>query len=395
MGAYRTSALKDWWDGSANRVNDLYAYSAGANSVTFSNAGVRKTVSLTSVSTNVFDVSYSMPGKTLYVRNGLSPDLDALLRTGQRNLAEEAEGAVSLAVSTFKPSASLASTVKLAVATGSINTAATDMSNTWNTVNMRNQAQTRQVEVVGTNTLAFTIELASSVLATDEPPVLEFTPDGAYVMPVGATSTFTVAAIDYDSPGTTLTASNLPVGGSKLATFDPNTGIFSWHVTALGQGGRTTDVVYTTTTFTADDGTSTTSAAVVITVPWDADADGMPDDWELLKMGATTHAPDGDWDGDNFSNYNEWIASTDPNSPGSYIGWESQFKVSSSVLQLTFQSVTGRTYQIEGHDGLLSDTNVPWIHLETVIATNDPMTWRDNNAWPDIRIYRIKIPAIQ
>jgi hypothetical protein len=256
---------------------------------------------------------------------------------------------------------------------------------------MRNQAQTRQVEVVGTNTLAFTIELASSVLATDEPPVLEFTPDGAYVMPVGATSTFTVAAIDYDSPGTTLTASNLPVGGSKLATFDPNTGIFSWHVTALGQGGRTTDVVYTTTTFTADDGTSTTSAAVVITVPWDADADGMPDDWELLRMGSPTNAPDGDWDGDGFPNYSEWVASTDPNAPGSFIGWENKMVISPNSVALTFQSVVGEDYVIEALDGLLASTN-EWYYLDNMVSTNDPMTWVDTNALPDARNYRIKIP---
>ncbi|NLG35935.1 MAG: hypothetical protein GX548_11335, partial [Lentisphaerae bacterium] len=390
VGAYRTSALKDWWDGSTNRVNELYTYSAGANSVTFSNAGVVKTISLASAATNVFTVSYAMPGKTLYVRNGLSPDLDALLRTGQRNLAEEAEGAVSLAVSTFKPSASLASTVEISVATGAINLAATDMSNTWNTVNMRNQAQTRQVEIVGTNSLAFTLELSSSIQAENEPPVLQFTPDGAYVMPVGATSIFTVAAIDYDSPSTTMTATNLPVGGSKLAAFDPNTGIFSWHVTALSQGGRSTDVVYTNTTFTADDGTSTTSAAVVITVPWDADADGMPDDWELLKMGTTTNAADGDWDSDYFPNYSEWVAGTDPNAPSDYIGWESLFAVSSNEVQLTFQSIPGATYYIQGRDTLTG--TAPWADLDTVVGVSNRTTWTDTNVWETLRYYRIRIP---
>ncbi|NCA81969.1 MAG: hypothetical protein EOM72_04410 [Opitutae bacterium] len=393
VGAYRTSALKDWWDGSANHVNDLYVPSLTANSLTFSNAGIVKTVSLASVSTNVFAVSYAMPGKTLYVRNGLSPDLDALLRTGQRNLAEAAVGAASLAVATYKPSASLASTVKLAVATGSINVAATDMSNTWNTVNMRNQAQTRQVELVGTNALVFTIELASSVAAPNEPPVLEFTPPGPYVMPVGATSSFTVAASDYDSPSTTLTASNLPVGGTKLAAFDANTGIFAWHVTALSQGGRTNDVVYTNTTFAADDGTDATQAAVVITVPWDADADGMPDDWELLKMGTTTNGPDGDWDGDGFPNFNEWWASTDPQSSGSYIGWENQVTLSSNQVRLTFQSVAGRSYQIQGRDGDMISP-APWVLLDTVVSDSNATIWTDTNAVPDMRNYRIKIPAV-
>jgi len=257
---------------------------------------------------------------------------------------------------------------------------------------MRNQAQTRQVEVVGTDSLAFTIELASSVLAANEPPALEFNPEGPYLMPVGATSIFTVAAIDYDSPSTTLSVTNLPVGGSRLAAFDVNTGIFSWHVTAISQGGRTNDQVYTNTVFTADDGTDTTNAAVTITVPWDADGDGMPDDWELLKIGTTTNAPDGDWDGDGFPNFNEWVASTDPNSSGSYIGWENQFVVSSNTLRLTFKAIVGRDYTIEGLDGSLMSTNI-WKSLEPIVATNNPMTWVDTNAWPTVRNYRIKIPA--
>ena len=392
VGAHRTSALKDWWDGSTNHVNDLYTVGTGANSVTFSNAGITKTISLANAGTNVFAVSYAMPGKTLYIRNGLSPDLDALLRTGQRNLAEEEGGNTSLTVSTIRPSNGLASTVELVVATGSVNTGATDMSNTWNTVDMRNQAQTRQVELVGTNTLAFTIELASSISAANEPPVLEFTPESPYVMPVGATSSFTVAAIDYDSPSTTLTASNLPTGGAHVATFSEVTGVFSWHVTALSQGSRTNDQIYTNTVFMADDGTSTTSAMVTITVPWDADSDGMPDDWEYLKFGTTTNAAGGDWDNDGFPNYSEWVASTDPDAPGSYIGWENKFALSSNTVALTFQTLAGRTYHIEGLDGSITNTN-EWAHLDTVQAVSTQTTWTDTNAWPAARNYRIKIPA--
>ena len=393
-GAYRTSALKDWWDGATNRVNVLYAPATAANSVAFSNAGVAKTVALANATTHVFAVNYAMPGKTLYVRNGLSPDLDALLRTGQRNLAEEATGTSALEVTAIRPAEGRASAVKLAVSAGSINVAATDMSNTWNVVNMRNQAQTRQVELVGTNALAFTLELATTVQAANEPPVLQFTPDGVHVMPVGATSTFTVAAIDYDSPSTTLTASNLPVGGSKLAAFDPNTGVFSWHVTALGQGGRTVDVTYADTVFNAFDGTSATAATVVIVVPWDADLDGMPDDWELLKFGTVTNAAAGDWDGDGFPNYSEWVANTDPQAPGSYVGWENKIVISPTSVALTFQSIVGRSYKIEGLDALLTSTN-EWQLLDVVVSTNDPMTWIDTNALPDVRNYRIKIPLYQ
>ncbi len=395
VGAHRTAALKDWWDGSTNHVRDLYTVVTGANSVTFSNAGIAKTITLASASTNVFAVSYAMPSKTLYVRNGLSPDLDALLRTGQRNLAEKTNGSISVAMSTIRPSSGLDSTVELVVATGSINTAATDMSNTWNTVDMRDQAQTRQVELVGTGTLAFTLALTTSTSASNEPPVLEFTPEGPYVMPVGATSSFTVAAIDYDSPSTSLSATNLPTGGVHVATFSESTGIFTWQVTSLSQGGRTNDQVYTNTTFTADDGNSTTSAAVVITVPWDADADGMSDDWEILKFGSTTNTASGDWDEDGFPNYSEWVANTDPDAPGSYIGWESRMVISNNSVRLTFQSISGCTYHIQAFDDVLTATGVEWSNLVTLVATSTNTTWTDTNALPDIRNYRIKIPFSQ
>ncbi len=134
VGAYRTSALKDWWDGSPTASTSCMRPPPPPTPFAFSNAGVAKTVSLANATTHVFAVSYAMPGKTLYVRNGLSPDLDALLRTGQRNLAEEATGTTALEVTAIRPAEGRASAVKLAMSAGAINTAATDKSNTWNTV---------------------------------------------------------------------------------------------------------------------------------------------------------------------------------------------------------------------------------------------------------------------
>ena len=119
----------------------------------------------------------------------------------------------------------------------------------------------------------------------------------------------------------------------------------------------------------------------------------MPDDWELIKMGTTTNAPDGDWDRDGFPNYSEWIASTDPNAPGSYIGWETLYKAGSG-MSLTFQAVTNRTYHIEGNDDDLPDP-AGWRHLATVHSGGQThVEWTDE-AYPTnaSRHYRIKIPA--
>jgi hypothetical protein len=65
---------------------------------------------------------------------------------------------------------------------------------------------------------------------------------------------------------------------------------------------------------------------VVANAPVDADNDGLPDAWESANgllpgdNGAAapfTHGPNGDPDGDRFTNLQEWLAGTDPRSSAS------------------------------------------------------------------------------
>jgi len=44
----------------------------------------------------------------------------------------------------------------------------------------------------------------------------------------------------------------------------------------------------------------------------DADGDGLPNDWEIFKMGRTSHNAAGDADGDGITNYDEWWMEGDP-----------------------------------------------------------------------------------
>ena len=390
--AYRTSGLKDWWAGTSDYVNMLY--NATTNGVTngwkltSTNGLVAKTVTLAPTAT-AFAVSYAVSptlnGGVLYVRNGLSPNLSDLLIQGQTGLAETL--AATGAVVTLTTADSVSS-VSIAMAQGAVNVGAEDDAElNFDTLNMRNQAQTRQVEIVGTNAIVFTLGLDAED-ASNAPPVFTSpTPGTVYTNAVGTTNAFTVAATDPDDDPVTLGSGALPY----TATFNAGTGAFAWYVTNLNVAG-TTNVVE----FTADDGVQVATNAVAIVVPWDANGNGIPDDWEFAHFsGSMTNTADGDFDGDGFSNYAEWVANTDPQAPGSYVGWENRIVVASNAVQVTFQSVPGRTYHIQGFDGILTAPGVVWTNLATLVATTTNTSWTDTNALPDIRNYRIKIPLFE
>ncbi|MBR0056617.1 MAG: hypothetical protein IJP66_04750, partial [Kiritimatiellae bacterium] len=275
---------------------------------------------------------------------------------------------------------------ELTVTSGAINTSASDKDEGWDTVPMRNAAHVRQVEVSGTGNLAYSV--AFSVEDAGEPPVITVDPDDdPHVFPVGSTSTFTVTASDG-----TLAAGDLPAYAGVSATFAD--GVFSWAVPALSAGGRTNDIA-TNVTFTASNAAGDTTQAVNLSIPWDADGNGLSDDWELSKLGDLDADPAADPDEDNASNYDEWVAGTDPLNADSYIGWTSQFaNPADGTFQLTFQSVPGATYVIEWADSarLLSGA---WTNIDTVASQGYTTTWTDAgyaDRDSSVGLYRIRVP---
>jgi len=175
--AYRTSLLKDWFAqtngigaGTVAYVNDLYTVASAGSGVgwtfTSGDGRVSKTVTLAPRAWQ-FEVRYHLGAgiQKLYVRGGLSPHLYDLLLHGQNTLSDInlSAGRVLLVNTTYQTS------VSAFLDTGSPqhsnvlwNSGAQDDNPgagvTFHTVNMRNQAQTHQVELESTsNIFAFAV----------------------------------------------------------------------------------------------------------------------------------------------------------------------------------------------------------------------------------------------
>lgn len=163
--AHRTSCFKDWWAGTTNYVNMLYTFTPVADGWQAASADgkITKTVTL-APNTNQFEAAYNVSGTlnggVLYVRHGLSPNLYNLLLKGQATLGyeEHAGGVMTLANNSEGMTVTARLGYQDAGHGSAFNTAAADDNPAaFYTVNMRNQVQTHQVELFGTNTFTFSL----------------------------------------------------------------------------------------------------------------------------------------------------------------------------------------------------------------------------------------------
>ncbi len=100
-----------------------------------------------------------------------------------------------------------------------------------------------------------------------------------------------------------------------------------------------------------------------------ADEDRLPDDWEELYFGgvnAELGGEDDDFDGDSMSNYDEWVAGTDPTDATDYLGLE-------PVLGVTWKSRQDRSYRIEYTDDNWSSS----ASSEVLVGNGDTIIWVD------------------
>jgi hypothetical protein len=175
LNARRTSAFKDWWTvsgsgGSSANVNALYTVAAAPSGTgwvfTSPGSSVAKTITLANNEDKLVG-SYTLGGGAtkLFVRFGLSPDLDDLLTGGQQGLALQSSS-TAVAVSNTTSYGTAIGAVGLVSGVTWQSTATDDDLSTYDAVNMRNQSLTQQIEVESQST-SFTVSLSLSTIITD------------------------------------------------------------------------------------------------------------------------------------------------------------------------------------------------------------------------------------
>ena len=124
-------------------------------------------------------------------------------------------------------------------------------------------------------------------------------------------------------------------------------------------------------------------------VDLDDDNDGMTDVWESDNGLDPLSAADAglDPDGDGFSNLDEYICGTDPQDATARLE-TGNLTIDGSGVALTFNSVTGRLYDVEYKDDLTGDT---WHSLTTNMSGTGGSLSVSDQGVNACRFYRIKV----
>jgi hypothetical protein len=128
----------------------------------------------------------------------------------------------------------------------------------------------------------------------------------------------------------------------------------------------------------------------------DADGDGIPDAWENNFGFSPTNSMDAtnDWDGDTLSNWQEYVAGTDPTNGLSYLKVERVLAGDgvNGQARLEFQAVSNRTYTVLWSDRAQGGA---WGRVADVpaTATNRPVQlWDTSPPNGPFRFYRLATP---
>lgn len=120
----------------------------------------------------------------------------------------------------------------------------------------------------------------------------------------------------------------------------------------------------------------------------DSDGDGIPDDWEMLHFGHVTGAAaHADSDGDGYTNYEEFLAGTNPRDPSDRPG-PAGSSHDGATFEAVFRAVPGKRYQAEILDDPGSSTWRPFGNIRA--ADGNTLTLLDTPG-RDKRLYRLRV----
>ncbi len=182
-----------------------------------------------------------------------------------------------------------------------------------------------------TTSVTFTVAFGNSAPSLTVP--------GPHILALGATTNFAVTAGDPDGDSMTVSNKVKPAG----AVF--TNGIFSW--TAALANWNSTNAI----TFVATDsfGASSTNSTVII-VPYDANTNGVPDNWEWQNTGSLTNSADAVLSSSGFTLAQNYVAGTSPTNPSDYFH---AIAITGTPSFVSIPTVSGRIYRVWYADGPL------------------------------------------
>jgi len=130
------------------------------------------------------------------------------------------------------------------------------------------------------------------------------------------------------------------------------------------------------------------------TGPLDRDGDGMPDYWEITHAGAglspsISNSPSADFDEDNFSDIEEFIADTNPADSNDYFSVHT-FEASDSYL-LSFPASITRVYRLDSSDDPSQSIWSNWSNGYGTSLTGNVLTISAPNHEATTRIFRVNV----
>jgi hypothetical protein len=132
-----------------------------------------------------------------------------------------------------------------------------------------------------------------------------------------------------------------------------------------------------------------TESTVTAGSPGDADADGMPDSWEVTYFGGTSTTNGGlyqDADGDGVLNIEEFIVGSNPTS-GSSGPEMNNTALTNGMMHFDMATVTGRVYDVDYRSNMVSSS---WQTYTSFLGNGTTMAITNNRFDPRL-YYRFRV----